>query len=345
MSSFLDMFLVSRGFARLLVLAMVALVVSASAQTCITASDMDDATRTALTNAGKRYFDFFSHGDSAALKQNSIASLASNFDSIETLVKDDQANFSQTHSTPRPPFLLKAEAAGPANAAASEERSEFLCGVFGAHGQTANSAEFVIPGLAPGNYGIVTLDANTAKGAPTVSFVLQQQGTEWKLGGLYVRDSQVGGHDASWFADQARTYKMKGETRDAWFYFLEARELAVPVPFMSTQLTDKLYDEAQAVKPSDIPGNNTIELASGGKTYKLTALFPLVVGKDLDLVVKYQSADVSNTDQTFQDNAAVMKAVIAKYPEIRDAFDGMVARAVEPSGKDYGSLLPMKEIK
>jgi hypothetical protein len=41
----------------------------------------------------------------------------------------------------------------------------------------------------------------------------------------------------------------------------------------------------------------------------------------------------------------VMKALIAKYPELRDAFTGVVARAVEPSGRDYGSLMPMKDIK
>jgi hypothetical protein len=70
-----------------------------------------------------------------------------------------------------------------------------------------------------------------------------------------------------------------------------------------------------------------------------------VVKQDLDLVVKYQSPDVSNTTQTFQDNTAVMTALLVKYPELRDAFDGIVARAVEPSGRDYGSLLPMKDIK
>jgi hypothetical protein len=61
--------------------------------------------------------------------------------------------------------------------------------------------------------------------------------------------------------------------------------------------------------------------------------------------VKYQSADVSDTGKTFQDNLAVMKALLAKYPEWRDGFAGIVARAVEPSGRDYGSMLPMKEIK
>ena len=69
------------------------------------------------------------------------------------------------------------------------------------------------------------------------------------------------------------------------------------------------------------------------------------MGRDFDLVVKYQSADVSDTGKTFQDNLAVMKALLAKYPEFRDAFAGIVVRAVEPSGRDYGSMLAMKDIK
>jgi hypothetical protein len=111
---------------------------------------------------------------------------------------------------------------------------------------------------------------------------------------------------------------------------------------MSTLVTDKLYDESQTAKPSDLPPS---DLTSGGKTFKLTSLFPLAVGNDLDLVVKYQSPDVSNSTQTFQDNMTVMKALVAKYPEFREAFAGIVARAVETSGRDYGSLMAMKDIK
>ena len=90
---------------------------------------------------------------------------------------------------------------------------------------------------------------------------------------------------------------------------------------------------------------NTVNLLTGAKTYKLTQIFPLGVGNDLDLVVKYQSDDVSNSTQTFRDNMAVIKALVAKYPELREAFSAVVARSVEPSGKDYGSLLAMKDIK
>ena len=323
-----------------LVLLTVVFTALAQAQTCLTQSDMDDPTRSALEATAKRYFDMAARGDIASLRQNSIASLAADFSGIEAAVGNSQASFAGAQAQPRPPFLLKVEGDKPL------EHAEFLCGVFGKNGQTANSSAFVIPNLPPGAYGMVTLEITGTPKPQTVSFVLQEQGPEWKIGGFYVHASQVAGHDADWFADKANAFKAKRENRDAWLYYLQARELAVPVPFMSTLVTDKLYDESEAVKPTDLPtdGNN-VDLVAGGKTYKLTAMFPVAVAQDLDVVVKYQAADVSHTAETFKDNMAVIHALVAKYPELRDAFGGVVARAVEPSGHDYGSMLPMTEIK
>ena len=109
---------------------------------------------------------------------------------------------------------------------------------------------------------------------------------DWKLGGFYVRLTQVAGHDGNWFADRAREFKAKGQNHNAWFYYGEARELLVPVPFMATATTDKLYDEMQTVKPADLP---PVDLTAGAKTFKVTDLFPVPVGQDFDLVVRYQS--------------------------------------------------------
>ncbi|MCU1295834.1 MAG: hypothetical protein JWO91_112 [Acidobacteriaceae bacterium] len=320
----------------LTLVAVSALSSSASAQTCLTSDDMDAATRTALTNTANKYFSMAAKGDGASLRQNSIPAIASDFTGIQNVIDDNKANFSAGSASARPPYLLKAEGTAPL------QRAEFLCGLFSANGQTANSSEFVIPNLPPGNYAVVILDVTTPKGPYTDSFVLQQQGTDWKLGGYYVKQSAVGGHDGNWFADRARAFKAKGQTHDAWLYYIEARELLAPVNFMYTQKTDKLYDEMQTVKPADLPPS---DLNAGAKTYKLTDEFPTISGKDLDLVVKYQSPDVSDTGKTFQDNMAVMKALVTKYPELRDGFEGFVARAVEPSGRDYGSLMSMKDIK
>ena len=310
--------------------------IMAHAQTCQTAGDMDAATASALTATAKRLYDMAARGDSASLRQNAITSLASNFSGIESAVKDNQPNLTGVQPVARPSFLLKAEGTAPL------QRAEFLCGIFGAQGQTRDSSVFVIPNLPPGNYGIVTLDAASPQGAYTVSFVLQQQGNDWKLGGFYAKPAQISGHDGNWFASRAREFKTKGQLHNAWFYFGEARELLVPVPFMATATTDRLYDEMQAQKPADLP---PLDLTAGGKTYRVTDLFPIPVGHDFDLVVRYQSADISDTGKTFQDNTVVMKALLAKYPEFRDAFAGIVARAVEPSGRDYGSMLAMKDIK
>lgn len=311
----------------------------AQAQTCLTSDEMDQPTATALQNTAKRYFEMAVRGDAASLKQNAIPGLAGDFSGIETALKDNQPDLAGAQPSPRPPFLLKVEGQAPL------ARGEFLCGVFGANGQTSTSAEFVIPNMSPGNYGVVIVDGTGGKERRTITFVLQQEGAEWKLGGFYVRNPEIAGHDSQWFLDKARAFKAKGQMHDAWFYYLAARDLLSPVNFMYTQATDKLYAEMEAVKPTDLPTNGPVDLKAGAKTYKITALFPLPQGKNFDLVVKYQWPDVSNYSKTFDENTAVMKALLAKYPELRDAFDDIVARAVEPSGRDYGSMLAVKDIK
>jgi hypothetical protein len=311
----------------------------ARGQTCLSAEDMDAATRTALESAARQYFELAAKGDVAMLRQDAIPSLAVDFGGIEAAVKEHQESFSGATATARPPFLLQAEGKEPL------ERAEFLCGVFGKSGQTANSAVFVIPNLPPGSYGTVILDV-ASKVPSTLSFVLQKVGNDWKLAGFYARPTQIAGHDGKWFWDRAREFKGKGQNHNAWFYYLEARELTAPVPVMSTMATDRIYDEMQSVQPTDLPAaGNTVDLPAGGKTYKLTSAFPVGVGNDLDLVVKYAAADVSNANRTFQDNVAVIHALVAKYPELRDGFAAIIARAVEPSGKDYGTMVAVKDIK
>ena len=314
--------------------------ISVHAQTCENAADTDFSVRTALEAAAKRYFEMSARGDAVGLKQNSIAAVAASFAGIEGAVKENQASLAGAKVTVRPPFLLAAD--GPEPLA----RAEFLCGVFGKSGQTKDSAVFVLPNLPPGKYGVAILDVNGGQAAMTLTLVLQQAGTDWKLAGFFPRSSQAAGHDAAWFTQHARDFKAKAQNHNAWLYYREAIALSAPVDFVSTLATDQLYDEAQAAQPSDVPANgNTVDISSGGKIYHLTDIFPLGVGNDLDLVVKYQAADVSNTARTFQENTAVIKAVVAKFPEFREAFAGVVARAVEPSGHDYGSLMAMKDVK
>lgn len=313
---------------------------AAHGQVCQTAADMDPAVRTALEATAKRYFDLSERGDTDGLKQNSIAPVAASFAGIEAAIKENQAAFAGATAQARPPFLLIADSTEPM------ARAEFLCGVFGKSGQTRDSAIFVLPNLPPGKYGVVILDVTGSSDARTLTLVLEQTGNDWKLAGYYARPSLAAGHDAGWFVHGAQDFRSKSQNHNAWLYYREAVALSAPVDFMSTMATDKLYDEILATKPADVPvDGSTIELNVTGKAYHLTEIFALAVGNDLDVLVKYQAADVSDAALTFRENSTVIKALVAKFPELRSAFAGVVARAVDPSGHDYGTMLAMKDIK
>ena len=313
---------------------------SSLAESCLTANDLDNATRTALTGAADRYFDLVAKGDTASLRQRATPSVASDFSVIETTVRDNQAALAGSKAAVRPPFLLVAEGAE------SIARAEFYCGVFGSKGQTHDSAVFSLNDLSPGKYAVVILDAPSSKAAYTVSLILRQEGSDWKLGGLYIQVAELAGHNTDWFAARARDFRAKGQMHNAWLYYIEAISLVSPLPFMSTKGSDDLYDESQKLQPADFPGEGkTSDLVSGTATYKLTAVLPVIVGDDLGLLVKYQAADISSTNEAYRNNVAVMKALVAKYAELRTAFSAVVGRAVDPSGRDYGTMLAMKEIK
>lgn len=313
---------------------------SAHAQTCQTSSDMDEATRSAMSTAAQRYFTMAAAGDTASLRQNAIPSLAGDFSGIEGLVKARQPDLAGGQPADHGLFLLDEQGVAP------DPHAEFYCGVFGKNGQTPTSAAFYLDNLPPGKYGIVLFDVTSPKGRTYFSLILQQSGTDWKLGGLYIKPAQIGGHDNQWFAAQARDYKTKGQLHNAALYYQEARNLTAPLPFMGTLATDKLYDESQAAQVADFPSSGKpVDFVAGGATHKVSGIFPTVVGNDLDVVVKYEVPDASNANQCYQSNMAIMKELVTKYPELRDAFAGVETRATDASGKNYGTLLAMRDIK
>jgi hypothetical protein len=278
-------------------------------------------------------------GDTSALKQASIPALADSFGGVESAVRDNQAALARSKPQVRASFLLTTDAPQPI------ARAEFLCGVFGASGQTRDSAVFVLHNLPQGKYGVIILDLTSDQDALTLTFILQSAGADWKLAGFYAKYARASGHDATWFTERARQFKARSQNHNAWLYYREAVGLSSPVDFMSTLATDKLYEEMQTVLPADMPTDeNAIDWNAGGKTYRWTQIAPLSVGGDLDIKVTYDSADVSNTTRTFQENTAVIRALIAKFPELRAAFTAVEAQAVDPSGHDFSSLLAIKDI-
>ncbi len=305
-------------------------------QTCSTGSDLDAAAKGAIDSAATQYLQMSKNGDVAGLKANAIPQLAGDFSSIEQAVVTNKPYLAGGQATIAGTYLLDAS-----QAKAPLPRAEFYCGIFNSQDRLG----FFIPNLPPGRYAVVIQKVN-GKDPITLTVVLQNLNGAWKLAGYYPRLDSLGGHDGDWYLAKAREYKAKGYSRDAWFYYLTAWDLKAPVNFMSTPQLDKIADEMQAARPSDLPSDSSpLSISANGKVFKITELAAVPVDNNLDLRIRYQNPDAGNSGVAFQDNMAVIKAVAAKYPEVRDAFNSIIVRAVDGSGHEYGSLLPVKDIK
>jgi hypothetical protein len=319
-----------------LLLAVVIVPPAVKAQNCTSGADLDVPTRNAVEAAARQFLDMSARGDVAGLKANSIPAIAGDFGSIEQAVVTNKPYFVQGSATVSGTYLLDAS-----QAKGALPRADFYCGIY----NSPDRLVFSISNLPAGRYALV-LQKIAGKDPITLTLVLQDVNGPWKLAGYYPRLDSIGGHDGQWYLTRAREYKSKGQLHNAWFYYLTAWDLMAPVNFMSTPQLDKIADEMQSTRPSDLPDNgNPLSLTANGKTFKVTEMVAVPVDNDLDLRVRYANANASNTGLAFQDNMAVSKAIVAKYPEVRDAFSAVIARAVDASGHEYGSVLPMKDVK
>ncbi len=306
------------------------------AQSCSSGPDLDAATKNAIESAARRYLNMSAQGDVAGLKTNAIPAIAGNFGGIEQAVVAYKGELADGQPSISGTYLLDAS-----QAKAALPRADFYCGIY----NSPDRVGFSITNLPAGRYAVVIEQVN-GKQPVTLTLVLQDLGGSWKLAGYYPRMDSAAGHDGQWYLSKAREFKAKGQLHNAWFYYLTAWDLMAPVNFMSTPQLDKLADEMQSARPADLPTKDSpMNLPAGGKVFKVIELVPVPVENSLDLRLRYQNSAASNSGLAFQDNIAVIKAIVAKYPEVRDAFGGVVARAVDDAGHDYGSMLPMKEIK
>src|SRR5271165_6235696 len=273
----------------------IAFAATCAAQSCSTGPDLDAATQGAIEAAAHQYYDMSARGDVAGLKANSIPAITGDFSSIEQAVVTNRPFLAGGQPTVSGTYLLDAS-----QAKANLSRADFYCGIY----NSADRVAFSIPNLPPGRYAIVIQKIN-GKDPITLTLILQNMGNAWKLAGYYPRLDAIGGHDGQWFLSKAREYKAKGQAHNAWLYYLTAWDLMAPVNFMSTPQLDKVADEMQAARPSDLPGNGpSMSLSANGKVFKVSEVTAVPIDDRLYVRIVYLTPDAANARLANQDNLA-----------------------------------------
>jgi len=306
-----------------------------AAQTCQTRDDIPAQTRAAIEAVALQTFDQSSRGDLAGLVANSEDSLKAAFGGVAAAVTDNHDALSGAVPQVRVSFLLDTGDSPSAD-------GQYLCGAFSATGPTAGSAEFVLPGLKAGHYGIVIQDLTGSRGPLAFTTIFQESGG-WKLAGLYLRPTAVNGHDGIWHMVRAREFKAKGQMHNAWFYYLTAMDLLAPVRFMDSKLISKISQESTAIQPKDVPvGGNTLTFTSNGKTWSITDMSVLSSGTGYNLSLRYSTPAVTDVGATQAEARTLGTAYAAQNPELKDAFDNVVVHAVDATGRDVPGVVALK---
>jgi hypothetical protein len=305
-------------------------------QQCDVRDEMPAQAKTGMENAAKQVFDQAAAGDVGAMRANAIPSLQSGFDGIAGAVSDNKAAFAGARPELRTSFLLD-------TGATAAQEGRYYCGVFGADGLGANSAEFDLPGLPTGKYAIVIQDFVGGKGPYSLTTIFQDLGG-WKLAGFYVYPELANGHDGIWYLQHAREYKTKGQNHNAWFFYVTSWSLLKPVKFMDSNLLSKIVQESSGIQPKDVPaGGNAIDYTANGKTYKISDISVQPNDKFLDLSIRYSVPSTTDFNAVQADARNLANAYVTQNPEIKELFTNVWAHAIDPKGGEVVGLVNLKQ--
>jgi hypothetical protein len=309
-----------------------------SAVTCTTQSQMTDAQRTVYEQAVRGLAAEIQSANVSAVKANTIASVAAQFDSIAGTIQSVSPTIQGAVLTIQSIYGLRA------TDLKSPQDTQFFCSVPGSQ----LLINISIPQLPPGDYAFAIMHATNVKQPQQISIILENDpagSTQWKLAGIFVRPLTYAGHDGVWYWTQARAYANKKQQWNAYFYYQTAAYLLSPVDFISSPNLEKLQKEMSSVRPDDLPGTEPMKIVANQQTFDITNIQTDGSLGGLDLIVNYKTSDVSDPVTTRSRNIEVMKALLSRHPELREAFHGLWVYANAENQKPFAIELPMNQIQ
>lgn len=305
----------------------------AQASSCTAQSQLSPADRSALNQAATTLAGLVQKSNISQLKTDTIASVQSQFDGIANGVETTAPQIQSATLTVVNLYLLDA------TDLKSAQDVQFFCGIAG----TPQTVVFDFQGLPQGRYAVAIVEAQGGKSPQRLTFILGWDG-QWKLAGFYPRPLTAEGHDGVWYWTKARAFAQKQQNWNAYFYYQTARWLLVPVDFLTSPNLDKLDKELEKTRPTDLSGSQPMSLSDSGHSWQVTSMRTDSSLGGLDLSIIY-TATATDPVAARADCIALMKALLTKHPELREAFHGLWVHAQRPSQAEFAVELPMEQIQ
>jgi hypothetical protein len=316
---------------------LLALALPAFGVSCKTQGTMTEAERAPIVQAARQIALDVQAGRTANLKAATVPAVAASFNSIAQSAAALAPLMTGATITVDAVYKLDASDAKP-----GDEQEQFFCDA----GDNSSHVTFSIQHLPPGQFAFALVHATGVAKPQQIALLLQSlnAGSPWQLAGFFPKPLSVAGHDGLWYWEQARRYAQKKQMWNAWFYYSTAAYLLQPAGFFSSTNFDKLADEQQAGRPTDLPGTTPLTVNADGTAYKVTSFRTDDALGGLDLVAHYNSTSSDPVaDRTH--TIAVMRGLLTLHPELREAFHGLwVFADAGPGGQAFSLEQPMTEL-
>jgi hypothetical protein len=317
--------------------------VSGWAVSCTTQAALQPVDRSALLTAGNLIANDIAGQNFDALQASLLPAVTSDWESIhgvaqgaEPLLKGGKVYWGDG-------YLLDAmDLKGPAD-------TEFFC----TNADSAATMTITLRSLPAGRYALLIGDYEGVPLAGQVALILGTDATsngQWKLGGLFVREGALEGHDGIWYWRKARELAEKKAVWSAWFTFDAARWLLLPVDFLSSPHLDKLNKEQSLLGPNPAESmpltlNAPPEAgANAPKSWRITSLRLDTTLHEPDLGLVYEGTGISDPAAARAESIAVMSALLKAHPDLRANFHGLWAYAEKDGRRSFAIEQAMHDI-
>jgi hypothetical protein len=99
--------------------------------------------------------------------------------------------------------------------------------------------------------------------------------------------------------------------------------------------------ESNSVRPVDVPLSGPINFSANGRTYRISEI-TFIATKQFELAIKYAIPAGADEKATVADAKQLAAAYAAKYPELKDGFDGVVGIGIDPDGREIDGGVALK---
>jgi hypothetical protein len=292
----------------------------ARGEVCTTQAKMQPSMREALSGAAMTLATAVQANDAARVRAATIAEYAADFSASEYLIRTTSARIAG--ETLRVSSLYGLDAT--ARKAASGD-AEFTCPL----SATTLETDFSIPNLPPGNYGFAMVEASGGTQPWLLSFLLRQDGGEWKMAGFYPHARTAAEHDGLWYWNEARAAVKAKQQWAAWLLYGQAYALLTPASFVESSHLDKLQTEQRAAAPPELSNGISKETPlvikdkTGGE-FHFTGLSTERSDDGTKVnVMLHMRADTADPAAARVRNTAAAAAFVDAHPEVRKDFQGV----------------------